>query len=131
MATVQIDFRVEAWERVELDSETHAEIIEAVKSGEITTTNGIIEWDNELDWEVLSESEEYPDPQPGICSIEIWKEDNVIWDNRLPDFDKEAEIEKSLKYLLNDWEIREDVQNDIVKRFLQHLDIINTGKKVV
>lgn len=98
---MQVDFKLTTWERITLDKEQHADLIQAIKDGEIITGSELIEQDNELQHKYLHGAEEYlsPDRNGGDPTIEIWEDDfeTRYWANSsIPEFDKQIAKAKQL-----------------------------------
>lgn len=86
---MKFDFKITAWERVEVPEELEAAVLEKVKSGDLRTTNEIISFVEDrggsVSWEVIPECEEYLTPQDngGEATIEVMEDGEFLYTNSL------------------------------------------------
>lgn len=85
-----IDFKITKWERIDVDDEIKDEVLEKVKSGEITDANDMWNFfdDDSFTYEELDDTSEPMSvaDNGGFPTIEIHSDyntlnDEIIWDN--------------------------------------------------
>ena len=82
---MQVDFKITTWERVEIPQEYQDQVIEALKSGEVSTAEDLIQLLAEATYEgVIAETDEQmtPEDNGGCSTIDVLDEEgNTIWKN--------------------------------------------------
>ena len=88
-----IDFKITMWERIHVPNGIEDELVNKIKSGEITSTNecyGVFGGDIDNHYELLLDTSEdmSPEENSGFPTIEIhtdpisvYEGDEIIWDN--------------------------------------------------
>ena len=86
-----VDFKCTIWERIEIPKEIEKELVDKIKSGEITSANecyGVFGGDIDNNYELLLDTGEdmSPEENDGFPTIEIHDTDDkcfdkTIWDN--------------------------------------------------
>lgn len=82
---MHIDFKISTWERVEIPSELEQEVLEAIKTGKITSTSDLVD-KYSLDWDKMEETDEQliPADNDGQSTIEVFQnkgDSKAIWMN--------------------------------------------------
>jgi hypothetical protein len=85
-----VDFKITTWERVQIDDDKVAEVIELIKSGEINSSNDLIDYEEkdfgQLYDGVITETEEQmlPEENDGQSTIEVYNDNKKLeFDNSL------------------------------------------------
>jgi hypothetical protein len=86
---MKIDIKITAWERVQVPEDLEEEVLAAIKSGQLNTTEEILSFcENSglglAEWEVLPESEEYMslEDNNGEATIEVLDSTETIYTNK-------------------------------------------------
>jgi len=85
---MEFEFKVTTWERVNVSPENEEKVLQAIKDGKITSSQGVFDLletsDIELTCNTIDETEEQmsPNENDGQNTIEVRNDDgNVIWGN--------------------------------------------------
>lgn len=72
------DFKITTWERIRVPEESEEEVLEKIKSGEITSANGVVEFDPNSTIERLDNADTQltPSQHGGQATIEVLTNDN-------------------------------------------------------
>ena len=86
--TKTFDFKITAWERVTIDEQYEEELLEAIKKGEVQTSNDVYYWAEskggiDIDCEVLDETVESMSlaDNGNQATIDVMEEGESVWDN--------------------------------------------------
>lgn len=84
---MKFDFKITTWERVEVPEELEAAVLAKIESGDIWTTNQVLEFVEDMggraDWEIIPECEEYitPEENGGAATIEVMEDGEFLYTN--------------------------------------------------
>ena len=84
---MHVDFKITTWERVEIPEDNKAEVLEAIKSGKVSTANDIFDQFPNLDISCnkMDDVDEQMSPEEngGSSTIEVFEEKGAddIWSN--------------------------------------------------